>query len=352
MAPGLDIRAIDVELGAKKILQRLSLTLAVGKIAAIVGPSGCGKTTLLRAIAGFQPLTNGEIIIRQKPVGKAGFTMALGRRDVGMVFQDLALFPHLTVEQNVRFGLKRLPRGEQRTRVRQMLTLTELNAHAKKHPHLLSGGQQQRVALARALAPAPEILLLDEPFSNLDPSLRVQVATEVGKILRHEDVTAILVTHNQYEAFAMADEIGVMQSGRIVQWGNAYEVYHRPATRFVADFIGLGGILPATVIDATTLDTELGTVTGQPTSTPTPGEDVSLLVRPNNILLDDDSRIAAVIEEKYFRGTKFLYKLRLPSGNCLLCYVPIHHNHQIGATIGIKPDFHYLTTFPRTEPTP
>lgn len=346
MALALDVRAIDVELGAKKTLQRLSLTLAAGKIAAIVGPSGCGKTTLLRAIAGFQPLTHGEIIIQQKPVSRTGLTVPPEHRHIGMMFQDLALFPHLTVEQNILFGLKKRPGHEQRARLRQVLDLIELNAHAKKHPHLLSGGQQQRVALARALAPAPEILLLDEPFSNLDPNLREQVATETGKILRHERVTAILVTHNQYEAFALADEIGVMRRGQIVQWGDAYQVYQCPASRFVADFIGLGGILPAKVIDSTTLDTELGPTTGKSDPPLIPGEDVDLLVRPDNILYDDDSRITARIEEKYFRGTKFLYKLRLPSGNHLLCYVPTHHDHRIGATIGIKPNFHHLTTYP------
>ncbi len=347
MQPKLEVRNVNVELDGKKILQRVSLTLAPGQIASIVGPSGCGKTTLLRAIAGFHPVSNGEIIIHQRRVGKAGFTVAPEDRHVGMMFQDLALFPHLTVEQNIRFGLKKLPRDRQRTRIRQVLDLVGLNSHAKKHPHLLSGGQQQRIALARSLAPGPEILLLDEPFSDLDPNLREQVATEVGKILKHENVTAILVTHNQDEAFALADEIGVMQDGQIVQWGDAYQVYHRPKTRFVADFIGLGSTIPARVIDSTTLDTEFGRVTGELCPSSVQDSDVDLLLRPDNVLYDDGSKVTALIEEKHFRGTEFLYRLRLPSGNTLLCYAPTHHTHQIGARIGIRIDLRYLMIFPR-----
>ncbi len=347
MAPRLDVRNVSVELQNKKTLQRVSLKLAPGRIASIVGPSGCGKTTLLRAIAGFQPISGGEIFVHERLLSKTGFTLAPENRHIGMMFQDLALFPHLTIEQNIRFGLKALSEDEQHIRTQQVLNLTELNNKAKKYPHLLSGGEQQRAALARSLAPRPEILLLDEPFSDLDPDLREQVATEVRKILKYENVTAILVTHDQNEAFSMADEIGVMLDGQIAQWGSAYDIYHKPETRFVADFVGLGSMIPAKVIDPVTLDTEFGYLKGELCSPLDASEEVDLLVRPDDILHDDSSRITALVEEKRFRGADFLYKLRLRSGNRVLCYAPSHHDHQIGEPIGIKPDLEHLVVFPR-----
>ncbi len=227
------------------------------------------------------------------------------------------------------------------------MNLTELSKQEKKYPHQLSGGQQQRVALARALAPKPEILLLDEPFSSLDPDLREQVATEVRKILKHENVTAVLVTHDQHEAFAMADEIGVMENGYIAQWDSAYNIYHKPKTRFVADFVGLGSMVSATVLDNATLDTEFGHVKGALNDKHKPGDKVDLLVRPDDIPHDDSSSITALVEEKRFRGAEFLYKLRLQSGNFVLCYAPSHHNHQIGEPIGIKLDLEHLVVFPK-----
>jgi len=343
----LDARQVSVALQNKNIVRNVSLQLEPGQIAAILGPSGCGKTTFLRALAGFQPITAGEVFVHNKLFSKTRYTLAPEYRNIGMMFQDLALFPHLTIEQNIRFGLKTLSNTEQQARVQQVLELTELNAEEKKYPHQLSGGQQQRVALARALAPKPEILLLDEPFSSLDPDLREQVATEVRKILKHENVTAILVTHDQHEAFAMTDEIGVMVNGEIEQWDSAYNIYHKPETRFVADFIGLGTMVNAKVVDAQTLDTEFGQVTGDFSSDFVQGDEIDLLVRPDDIPHDDSSPITALVEEKRFRGAEFLYKLRLQSGNSVLCYAPSHHNHRIGEPIGIKLDLEHLVVFPK-----
>ena len=345
MAFRLDVRSVSVVLQHKKVVRNVSLQLEPGHIASILGPSGCGKTTLLRAVAGFQAISHGEIFVHKKLLSKTGFKLAPENRHIGMMFQDLALFPHLNVEQNIRFGLKSLSNKEQRARTQQVIELTELNNLENNYPHQLSGGQQQRVALARALAPKPEILLLDEPFSSLDPDLREQVATEVRKILKHENVTAILVTHDQHEAFAMADEIGVMVDGQIAQWDSAYNIYHKPKTRFVADFVGLGSMLPATVIDGSTLDTEFGRIQGALSNSFYEGEQVDLLVRPDDIPHDDSSLITALVEEKRFRGAEFLYKLRLQSGNFVLCYAPSHHNHQIGEPIGIKLDLEHLVVF-------
>ena len=348
MAFRVDARNVSVELQNKKVVNNITLQLESGHIASILGPSGCGKTTLLRALAGFQNISSGEIYVHKKLFSSSNFKLAPEKRHIGMMFQDLALFPHLTVEQNIRFGLKTLSKHEQATQIQHVIKLTELSKQENKYPHQLSGGQQQRVALARALAPRPEILLLDEPFSSLDPDLREQVATEVRKILKHENVTAILVTHDQHEAFAMADEIAVMVEGAIAQWDSAYNIYHKPETRFVADFVGLGTMMPATIIDHSTLDTEFGPVKGTISTEYAVGENVDLLVRPDDIPHDDSSPITALVEEKRFRGAEFLYKLRLQSGNFVLCYAPSHHNHQIGEPIGIKLDLEHLVLFPRT----
>lgn len=346
-SPRLDVRNLSVAIQGKKILRDVSLQLKQGQIASILGPSGCGKTTLLRSLAGFQQVSNGEIYVHDKLFSKQDFSLAPENRNIGMMFQDLALFPHLNVEQNICFGIKSLSKSDQKSRIHHVLELTELQQQETKYPHQLSGGQQQRVALARALAPKPEILLLDEPFSSLDPDLREQVATEVRKILKHENVTAFLVTHDQHEAFAMADEVGVMENGSIAQWDSAYNIYHEPKTRFVADFVGLGSMIPATVINHKTLDTEFGEVTGTFSDEHKTGAKVDLLVRPDDIPHNDSSPITALVEEKRFRGAEFLYKLRLQSGNSVLCYAPSHHNHQIGEPIGIKLDLEHLVVFPK-----
>jgi iron(III) transport system ATP-binding protein len=347
ISPRLDVRDLHVHLQDKKILQGVSLQLRKGQIASILGPSGCGKTTLLRALAGFQPVSKGVIYVHGKLFSKPNYSLAPENRHIGMMFQDLALFPHLTVEQNICFGLKLLAKNEQQARIKHVLQLTELKQQEKKYPYQLSGGQQQRVALARALAPKPEILLLDEPFSSLDPDLREQVASEVRKILKQENVTAVLVTHDQNEAFAMADEVGIMENGNIAQWDSAYNIYHKPKTRFVADFVGLGSMVPATVIDEQTLDTEFGHVKGTFNTKFSKGDKVDLLLRPDDIPHDDSSSITALVEEKRFRGAEFLYKLRLQSGNFVLCYAPSHHNHKIGEPIGIKLDLEHLVVFPQ-----
>lgn len=352
MAPKLDVRGISVRLQNESVLQDVSLQLQPGCIASILGPSGCGKTTLLRAIAGFVPVFSGEIHVHETLLSREQFTVAPEKRHIGMMFQDLALFPHLTVRQNIGFGLKSLHSQDRLIRTRQVLELTELDQHAEKYPHQLSSGQQQRVALARALAPKPDILLLDEPFSNLDPDLREQVATGVRQILKHEDVTAILVTHDQHEAFAMADEIGVMVNGKLEQWDSAYNVYHRPKTRFVADFVGLGSMVPAKVLDGDTLETEFGQVRGEFGTGFTAGQVVDLLLRPDDIPHDDSSPITALVEEKRFRGAEFLYKLRLLSGSFVLCYAPSHHDHTIGEPIGIKLDLEHLVVFARDPARP
>lgn len=223
--------------GPKSVVNHLDLEVDQGHIGCLLGASGCGKTTVLRAIAGFEPLREGTIHLNQQLLSSADFTMVPEKRQVGMMFQDYALFPHLTIEKNIGFGLRKREKNDRIHRVEEMLELVGLEDLGKRYPHELSGGQQQRVALARALAPEPSLLLLDEPFSNLDVDTRERLAFEVREILQKTGLTAILVTHNQAEAFAIADRIGVMKDGNIVQWDTAYGLHHNPVNQFVSDFI-------------------------------------------------------------------------------------------------------------------
>ena len=223
--------------GRLQAVSDLSLSLEGGQIACLLGASGCGKTTVLRAIAGFEPLDEGEIRLAGRVLSTVGGQVEPEHRRVGMMFQDYALFPHLTVAQNVAFGLRRLSAKARAQTVREMLALTDLDGLGNRYPHQLSGGQQQRVALARALAPEPQLLLLDEPFSNLDIDAREKLAFELRDILKAAGRTALLVTHNQAEAFAIADRIGVMQDRTLAQWDSPYGLHHHPATPEIAAFI-------------------------------------------------------------------------------------------------------------------
>ena len=347
--------AYDTPTGAQEVISGLSLTLAKGQIGCLLGPSGCGKTTVLRAICGFEPLAGGAITLHGVTVSDARHSMPPEKRKIGVVFQDYALFPHLSVADNIGFGLRKLPREARQARVQELLGLVGLPQAGDKYPHELSGGQQQRVALARALAPAPELLLLDEPFSNLDVDLRERLATEVRDIIKHAGTTAILVTHDQFEAFAIADEIGVMSNGTIVQWDDPYNLYHQPHTRFVADFIGRGVFMPGRhVAEAggeAHVDIELGQL---PLSAceiaeqhlANSGDSVDVLLRADDVLHDDDSPLKAQVVRKAFRGADFLYTLRLPSGREVLAYVPSHHDHAIGEMIGIRLVADHVVTFP------
>ena len=237
MKGNLSVESITCRYGSSLVLDRFSFAVAPGSIACLLGPSGCGKTTALRAIAGFEPLVSGSITLDDRLISKTGFTLPPEQRHIGMVFQDYALFPHINVENNIRFGIKHLDKTAQREIVDQLTKLVKLEGYLAHYPHQLSGGQQQRVALARALAPAPSILLLDEPFSNLDTQLRRSLSLEVRNILKQRNTSAILVTHDQDEAFSMADETGIMHEGRLQQWGTAEELQNTPVNEFVGDFI-------------------------------------------------------------------------------------------------------------------
>jgi iron(III) transport system ATP-binding protein len=323
-----------------------SLSLAEGDIGCLLGPSGCGKTTILRCIAGLEPVQGGEIRIRGRSVSRPGHTAPAEGRRVGFVFQDYALFPHLTVAENVAFGLKGLDARARKARVAELLAAVGMEKTAERFPHELSGGQMQRVALARALAPRPDLLLLDEPFSNLDVELRERLSIEVRAILKTLGITALMVTHDQHEAFAMADYVGVMNDGVVEQWDTPYSLYHRPASRFVADFVGEGVLLAARASAADGIDTVLGPLRHCPGCSLKAGDDVALLLRPDDVLHDDESAMKAEVVKKAFRGAEFLYTLKLDDGTQVLSLVPSHHNHAIGEKIGIKLDVDHVVAFP------
>jgi len=343
----LDLNGVRVTYGDTVAVDDLSLSLASGEIGCLVGPSGCGKTSLLRAIAGFAPVAQGSIAIAGEMVTTRSWQMPPDKRAVGMLFQDLALFPHLPLSGNVAFGLRGWSRSAISARVAELLHLVGLEGLERRYPHELSGGQQQRAALARAMAPRPRLLLLDEPFSSQDVERRAQLAQEVRQILRREHVTALFVTHDQHEAFAIADRIGVMDGGRLHQWGTPYGLYHQPADLFVADFIGQGKLLAATVRDEHHLDTALGPVPGRIPPSFSAGDPVYVLARPEDIIHDEASRYRATVVQRSFRGPDFLYTLALDDGAHVLCLTSSHDDRPIGERIGIRPALEHLVVFGR-----
>lgn len=341
----LEVANISKAYSGQCVINALSFSLEKGTIGCLLGESGCGKTTALRCVAGFERLQSGQIFIDGTLVSAANRHLPPENRKIGMVFQDYALFPHLSVKDNITFGLDRLGKAERSKRESELLELVGLEKDAEKYPHEISGGQQQRVALARALAPQPDLLLLDEPFSNLDVTLRERLSIEVGRILRELDISALLVTHNQNEAFAMADKIGVMNDGSLEQWDKAYNLYHRPRSQFVADFVGEGVLVRGKVKSDDEVETALGTLKG-PFSYPCQnGCPADVLIRPEDIIHDDNSSLKAEILRKSFRGPNILYTLRLSDQEEVLALVSSHHNHTIGQKIGIRPQVDEIILF-------
>ncbi|MGY4532586.1 iron(III) transport system ATP-binding protein [Pseudomonas sp. TE3786] len=340
--PLLTLRDLSCGYRDHPVVQQLNLQLNVGDIGCLLGPSGCGKTTTLRAIAGFEPVLSGEIQLADTLLSRAGFTLAAEKRRIGMVFQDYALFPHLTVADNVAFGIRQQANCAQVTA--ELLELVKLSTLSKRYPHELSGGQQQRVALARALAPEPQLLLLDEPFSNLDNELRRRLSQEVREILKARGTSAILVTHDQEEAFAVSDQVGVFKEGHLEQWDTPYNLYHRPQTPFVASFIGQGYFIRGEMLTRESVQTELGVVGCQPRDWPS-GSPVEVLLRPDDIAFADQAEQQALVLSSSFLGSSTLYRLRLATGGHVEALFPSHVQHQAGEHVGVRLAAEQVVTF-------
>ncbi len=341
----LSLNNIQCQFDDRIVVDDLSLHINEGDLICLLGPSGCGKTTVLRAIAGFHAVTAGEIRIRDQIVSSVNHFLPPEKRRLGMVFQDYALFPHLNLRGNIAFGLGNKTKAENTKIVDEMLELVGLQGLDKRFPHELSGGQQQRVALARALAPKPDLVLMDEPFSNLDVDMRERLSEEVHGILKQQGATAILVTHDQHEAFALGEHIGVINEGRLLQWDTAYNLYHEPNCRFVADFIGQGVFLPGTLIAPDTVETAIGTYKGNRAYGWGKGTEVGVLFRPDDIIPDNNSELKGKIIKKAFKGAEILYTLRIPSGQEVLSLFPSHLDHSLGEMVGIRVEADHLVAF-------
>ncbi|MFQ5895520.1 MAG: ABC transporter ATP-binding protein [Nitrospinota bacterium] len=312
MSPVLELREVSKHFQrGHPVVCGLSFSIPPGEIVCFLGPSGAGKTTTLRLIAGFEVPEEGTIQVGARRVAGPGTFIPPEGRGVGMVFQDYALFPHLSVAENVAFGLWRLDPAERSRCVEEMLEIVGLTPYANRYPHELSGGQQQRVALARALAPRPSLVLLDEPFSNLDAHLRAQMLQEANSILRSQQITAILVIHDQEDALMVADRVGILHEGRLEQLAPPEEVYRRPASRFVAGFLGKADFLPGRVMHEG-VATEIGLFPNADGLRL--GARVEVMVRPDEVELIPDNRSSALVVSRHFRGSGDLLCVQLPSG--------------------------------------
>ena len=344
----LNVADLYLSFGRTAVLQGFGFDLEAGEIACLLGHSGCGKTTALRAVAGFEQPERGRIALQERTLSDGRLFVPPHLRRIGMVFQDYALFPHLNVADNIAFGLSGHSAEARKARVAELLALIGLPDYGGHYPHQLSGGQQQRVALARALAPKPELVLLDEPFSNLDADLRTRLSKEVRSLLKQEKTSALLVTHDQQEAFAMADKIGIMADGRLQQWDTPYNLYHNPATPAIAGFIGQGVLLRGQMSGSHCVRLALGEFCGVVPHHCQSCREVDVLLRPDDVVHDDNSPVSAEVLDKDFKGSYFIYTLKLDSGETVLAHVPSHHNHPIGSRIGIRLELEHLIAFART----
>ena len=328
----VEVSGISRSFGLTRAVDDVTLEVRTGEIFGVLGPSGCGKTTLLRLIAGFERPQTGTVTVGGTLVAGDGTWVSPERRRIGMVFQDYALFPHLTVERNVGFGV---PRGAGAD-TQRALELVGLQHKADRHPHELSGGERQRVALARALAPGPEIVLLDEPFSNLDATLRADLRREVELILRDADTSAILVTHDQEEALSLADRLALMREGRIVQVGSPEDVYAQPSERWAAQFVGEVNVLPG-VLRGDAVHTEIGSFD---LASPAGGDaqgSVHVAVRPEQLEFRPGREPNAEVVEREFRGHDVLYRLRHRAGRTLLVQLPSLELYEPGQRVYVRP---------------
>ncbi|WP_301098637.1 ABC transporter ATP-binding protein [Otariodibacter sp.] len=324
----LEIEKLSYQFDKTIVLQSLNLEVGDNEIVCLLGASGCGKTTLLKAIAGLLPVTQGKIELS----GQDLRVKAVEDRKIGLIFQDYALFPHLTVRDNIQFGLSNLSKLEKQTITKQMLAVVQLQGFEQRYPHELSGGQQQRVAIARALACNPQLLLLDEPFSNIDSQTRYEMIQEIKTILKNQHVPAIFVTHSKEEAFAFADKIAVMDQGKIIQFGTPMELYYSPINRFVADFLGGANYITCSIDGNQYIQSVIGNY--QYPEIQYPKGHYQWLLRPEQIELNEDnSNGQAVIIDKLFLGQFFRYKIAINDVE-LTAYQTI--NYPVGTKVAVN----------------
>lgn len=337
------------------VLKNITFSLTEGEILGLLGPSGCGKTTLLRIIAGFEHPSSGSVTIKGNIVANSKFNLPPEQRHTGMVFQDYALFPHLTIEDNIAFGLKtrvkKLSSREIKQRVKETLAIVNLSGLEKRYPHQLSGGQQQRIALARALAPNPSLILLDEPLSNLDVQVREKLRHEVRNILKATGISAIFVTHDQEEALAISDQIAVMHQGNIEQLGTPEAVYSQPASRFVAEFVTQANFVPA-VKQGSYWETEIGNWCIDVNKNLELTKQADLMVRQEDIELKPDQNAPVVIAERHFLGREYRYCLETPSGRRIHALTALDINLSVGTKVQLSVPEQYLKVFPANEEYP
>ncbi len=344
-SPVLELREVSCAYEPNKpAVEQITFTVQQGEILCLLGPSGCGKTTILRAIAGFERVIAGSIALSGQLVSSGDTTIPTEQRHIGMVFQEYALFPHLRVEKNIAFGLSHLPRIQQKAVIDDLLTLTGLRGLEQRYPHELSGGQQQRVALARALAPRPVLLLLDEPFSNLDPDMACRMRQDLHELLRQTKTTAILVTHDHDEAFAMADRVAVLNRGRLEQFDTPEAIYHLPTTPFVADFVGQADFISGVVTNDLVV-TEIGEF---PNLQHLPsGTKVVVMIRPDDIHITPTKGAAAHILGRQFKGSENVYTIQLPSGQILHSSESSSSIYQVGTAIALRVVATHTVLFPQ-----
>ena len=340
----LEIEDVSLSIEGNLILDNLSLNIDEYEIISLIGPSASGKSSLLRIIAGFENISSGKVKLNGLIVDDQSTIVQPQNRNIGIIFQDLALFPHLSCKDNIIFGITNYSEDHKRQRLDRLCNLLDITSIKDKFPHEISGGQQQRIAIARALAPRPEILLLDEPFSALDEELKETLIHDVKNLLKEEKITTIVITHNIKEAFELSDKIAFLDNKKIIQFDTAYNLYHKPYTKEIANFCGIGSFIKGTVIDSNHVSTILGDLFGD-TSKYKVGSNVSVMIRPDDIIHDDNSSQSAKVLEKIFFGSNFLYKLELSEGEKIFCYTPSHHNHAINEVIGIKPVIDHLILF-------
>jgi len=346
MSALLSIEGLKCAYQSQTVLTSVSFAIEPGEIACLLGPSGCGKTTVLRAIAGFIAPQAGEIRLGDQVISDADQVVPPERRGMGMVFQDYALFPHLSIADNIAFGLRGMASSEKERRIREVLDLVELPDLSKRYPHELSGGQQQRVALARALAPDPRLLLMDEPFSNLDTDLRRQLSQEVRQILKRRGIAAIMVTHDQQEAFTLSDRIGILSAGRVQQWGAPEDLYYQPVSPEVAAFVGKGELFPGRVHEDTAVDTELGLLEFAEPLEQGNGAEVQLFLRPGDLYLSHEGGVPGEISSAEFQGSLTLYRVRLLSGREVEVLEPGLYRYGEGEKVGVHVHVHRPILFP------